>query len=63
MDSCTVLWEAFGGREVPYSDGELMGRELWARNREDTERVWALGDSSGMCGFQQLQKDVRKVFL
>jgi hypothetical protein len=35
---------------VPHSDAERMGEE-------------ALGDGSGMCGSQRLQKDVRKVFL
>lgn len=50
VDSCTALWEAFRGREVPHSDAERMGEE-------------ALGDGSGMCGSQRLQKDVRKVFL
>lgn len=25
VDSCTLLWDALRGREVPYSDGDLMG--------------------------------------
>lgn len=48
---------------MPYSGGELMGQGLWVRNGENTERVGALGEGSGMCGSQRLQKDVRKVFL
>lgn len=47
---------------MPYGGGELMRHGLWVRNGENTERVGALGEGSGMYGSQRLQKDVRKVF-
>lgn len=61
---CGQLDTTVGGlwrEESPYREGELMssGRS----SGPEIGRVGTLGESSGMCGSQRLQKDVGKAYL